>query len=105
MLRRFRSCLLFLAFAVTPSIAAAQTPGLPVTVAWDANSEPAVIGYRVYVGTAPSVYSETFDTGNTTSFTYRNGIAGQRYYFAVAAYSRRERRRAAVVRGVNRRRG
>lgn len=86
MLRRFRSCL-FLAFAVTPSIAAAQTPGLPVTVVWDANSESAVIGYRVYVGSAPSVYSEAFDTGNTTSFTYRTGIAGQRYYFAIAAYS------------------
>ena len=84
---RFRLCLVALVVVTTCSITAAQTSGLPVTIAWDANSEPTVVGYRVYVGTAPSVYGETFDTGSTTSFTYRTGLAGQRYYFAVAAYA------------------
>ena len=90
MLRWFRSGLLAFAFvvsSVTLSARDAGLPVLPVTLAWDANTEPTVIGYRVYVGTAPSVYTETFDAGYTTSFTYRTGIAGQRYYFAVAAYS------------------
>jgi hypothetical protein len=75
-----------LALIATSSFTAAQEPGLPVTIAWDANSEPGVVGYRVYVGAAPSVYAETFDAGNATSFTYRHGVAGRRYYFAVAAY-------------------
>lgn len=56
-------------------------------LAWDANTEPNVIGYRVYVGTAPSVYSQIFDVGKVTTFTYQNGIAGRRYYFAVSAYA------------------
>ena len=78
---------LTLALAATSTIGAAGDLGQPVTIAWDANSEPGVVGYRVYVGAAPSAYSETFDAGNTTSFTYRTGIAGQRYYFAVTAYT------------------
>jgi hypothetical protein len=87
MRRVFRLCLLVLAVVATSSLAAAQTSGLPVTVAWDANNEPTVVGYRVYVGTASSVYVEAFDTGNATSFTYGTGEAGRRYYFAVAAYT------------------
>ena len=87
MLRRFRSGLVAFTFLASSTITAAQAPGLPVTIAWDANSEPSVIGYRVYIGTAPSLYTETVDAGSATSFTYRNGAAGLRYYFAVAAYA------------------
>ena len=87
MLRRFRSGLIALTFLASSTLAAARAPGLPVTIAWDANSEPSVIGYRVYIGTAPSVYTETVDAGSATTFTYRNGAAGLRYYFAVAAYA------------------
>jgi hypothetical protein len=87
MLRRFRSGLVAFPFLASSTITAAQAPGLPVTIAWDANSEPSVIGYRVYIGTAPSIYTETVDAGSATSFTYRNGAAGLRYYFAVAAYA------------------
>ena len=86
--RWFRLCLLALAFVATSStLAAAQSVGQPVTFAWDANSEPFVAGYRIYIGTSPSVYSEHYDVGNTTSFTFRTGIVGQRYYFAVTAYA------------------
>jgi hypothetical protein len=56
-----------------------------ITVAWDPNPEPDVIGYRVFVGTSPGSYSETFDVSATlTTFTTaaKNGV---RYYFAVAA--------------------
>ena len=79
--------ILTVALAASCTIGAAADLGQPVTIAWDANSEPGVAGYRVYVGPAPSAYSEAFDAGNTTSFTYRTGIAGQRYYFAVSAYT------------------
>lgn len=71
-----------------PTGAAAQSSiGLPVTLAWDANSETAVVGYRVFVGTSPKTYSEFVDVGRTTMFTYTRGIEGRRYYFAVAAYA------------------
>ena len=56
-----------------------------IIVAWDANPEPEVIGYRIYVGTAPGVYSETYDVGRQTTFEYSRGAANVRYHFAVAA--------------------
>ncbi len=45
MLRRFRSGLVAFAFLASSTITAAQDPGLPVTIAWDANSE--LLGHRV----------------------------------------------------------
>ena len=84
----FRLCLFTLALtAAFSTLAAAQDVGQPVTFAWDANSEPFVAGYRIYIGTSPSVYSEFFDTGHNTSFTFRTGIVGRRYYVAVSAYA------------------
>jgi len=57
-----------------------------VTVAWDPNPEPDVVGYRVFVGTSPGTYTETFDVSATlTTFTYTAATNGVRYYFAVAA--------------------
>jgi hypothetical protein len=58
-----------------------------ITLAWEPNPESTVIGYVVYVGTQPAVYTQTFDVGNSTVFAYPNTVAGQRYYFAVAAYA------------------
>ena len=57
-----------------------------ITVAWDPSPDPSVIGYRVYVGTTPGSYFQSFDAGNATTFTY-NGVDGRTYYFAVAAYA------------------
>lgn len=88
MLRAFRLCAITLALAaICSTLVAAQDVGQPVTFAWDANSEPFVVGYRVYIGTSPSVYSEFYDAGHETSFTFRTGIAGRRYYVAVSAYA------------------
>ncbi len=46
----------------------------PVTVAWDANSEPD--GYVVYYGTAPGVYTVSVDVGNQTSWQF-DLVAGE----------------------------
>src|SRR5262249_18784299 len=43
-------------------------------------------GYVVYVGTQSGSYSNAYDVGNTLAFSYPNAIAGQPYYFALAAY-------------------
>ncbi|MGQ0732818.1 MAG: hypothetical protein ACT4QD_04080 [Acidobacteriota bacterium] len=76
-------CLLVI---VSPSAAFAQI-GAPVTLAWDANTETSVIGYRVYVGTAPGVYATSYYLGKVTTWSFLGGLVGQRYYFAVAAYA------------------
>lgn len=60
--------------------------GGTLTVAWDPSPDPAVMGYRVYVGTASGAYTEIYDVGNVTRFSY-NGAEGTTYYFAVAAYA------------------
>jgi hypothetical protein len=81
-LRRLATVAAFVAGVVVADSASAGS----VTVAWDPNPEPDVIGYRVFVGTSPGTYTETFDVSATlTTFTYTAATNGVRYYFAVAA--------------------
>ena len=58
--------------------------GLLVT--WDPNSESDLAGYRIYYGTAPSIYTVTVDVGNTTSHVIENLSEGETYYVVVTAY-------------------
>jgi hypothetical protein len=68
-----------------------------VTLAWDANAEPDVIGYKLYysVGTAGPPYNGTgayegdspIDVGWNTSVTVSNLPAGQAIYFSSTAYN------------------
>jgi hypothetical protein len=55
-----------------------------INVQWDPNSSP--VGYRVHVGTQSGSYSQHFDVGTATAFTFSTATAGQRYCFAVSAY-------------------
>jgi hypothetical protein len=57
-----------------------------LTLAWDPNPETQVAGYVLRVGTAPGVYTQSFDVGRVTSFAYQPVVPGQRYCFAVSAY-------------------
>ncbi len=57
-----------------------------VTVAWDANPEPAVRGYVIYYGTSPGNYTQSVDVGNSTSCVISGLQAGATYYMAVTAY-------------------
>jgi hypothetical protein len=75
-------------FAFAATVAAGQrAPSAGITVAWDPNPDPIVVGYFVYVGTEPGVYAETHDVGNATAFAYSRAVEGQRYYFSVASYA------------------
>jgi hypothetical protein len=57
-----------------------------ITVAWDLMTDPEVTGYRVYVGTSPGNYSQTFDvSADEDFFIFKSAFMGVRYYFAVAA--------------------
>jgi hypothetical protein len=57
-----------------------------VTLAWDANTEPQVAGYRVYYGTSSGSYTQNIDAGNNTTATVSGLDVSQDYYFAVRAY-------------------
>ena len=69
-----------------------------VTLNWDANPiTDNVVGYRVFVGTLPGVYSQTIDVGNVTTYTVSALQADVMYYFAVAAYDARAEGPKSIV--------
>ena len=55
---------------------------LSVTLAWDASSDYAVAGYRVYVGPASRTYTTNYDAGNTTNFTLAHPVFATNFYAA-----------------------
>ncbi|MFT4637746.1 MAG: hypothetical protein ACI8T1_001056 [Verrucomicrobiales bacterium] len=56
------------------------------TLAWDPNPEPDIVGYHLSYGTSHGSYSTVIDTGNATSRTLLNLVAGT-YYAIVTAYN------------------
>jgi hypothetical protein len=56
-----------------------------VRLAWDAKSEPNLVGYKIYYGVASRSYKTTIDVGNVTSYTVTRLKPGN-YYFCVTAY-------------------
>jgi hypothetical protein len=73
----------FLLTLVAPRLAAADT----LTLMWDANPAPEVAGYIAHVGTQSGTYTQHFDVGQSTAFTFSTAVAGQRYCFAVSSYA------------------
>ena len=55
------------------------------TVFWNPNTESDLAGYRVYLGTVPGVYTETFNA-STTEYKLDSLIVGTNYCVAVTAY-------------------
>lgn len=56
------------------------------TLAWDANTDPAVAGYMVYYGEASRTYPSKVDVGNQTTYSLTGLLEGKGYYYAVTAY-------------------
>jgi hypothetical protein len=69
----------------TWTVASGSSAGT-MQLAWDAVPDSRVIGYKVYVGTQPGTYTQTFDAGLATTWTFSIPVAGQQYCFAVSAY-------------------
>ena len=80
--QRLGIALAFVLAMLTTTVARADS----LTLAWDANPEPDVVGYYVYIGTASGVYSTVVDVGNDTSYTFTSAVPGTTYYLTVAAY-------------------
>ena len=60
--------------------------GAAVGLAWDANTESDLAGYKVYYGTTSGNYSQSIDVGNTTEYTLTGLAENVTYYIAVTAY-------------------
>jgi outer membrane biosynthesis protein TonB len=58
-----------------------------VALAWNAVSDPSVVGYNVNYGTSSGVYSQSLNAGNATTATVPSLSAGQTYYFVVTAHN------------------
>ena len=58
-----------------------------VALAWDANSEPNVSGYKLYYGTASGVYTNSLNITNGTAVTVPGLKEGLTYFFALTACS------------------
>jgi hypothetical protein len=57
-----------------------------VTLAWDANTEPELTGYKIYYGTVSGTYGTPVDVGKVTTYTVTGLADGRTYYFAATAY-------------------
>lgn len=58
-----------------------------ITVAWDANSETNIAGYRLYYGTSSRVYPTVLDVGKTTMASISNLVSSGQYYIVATAYT------------------
>lgn len=73
--------LLMLSFAIAGRVHAGE-----VTLAWDANTEQSLAGYKLYFGKTSRNYIGSVNVGNVTTYTLTNLADGEMYYFAAKAY-------------------
>lgn len=83
-----------------PFVVKAMAGNASVTVSWNYSVDDTVGGYYLYYGNRPGEYlgrialegESPIDVGNTTSFTVTGLENGKIYYFALAAWSARDKR-------------
>jgi hypothetical protein len=74
-------------FSLMIPLAASSIDSGGVKIAWDANHETNVIGYRVHYGTKSGAYTNVIDIGSATQFVIPGLIKGQSYFCSVTAYN------------------
>jgi hypothetical protein len=83
-LTRFLSLALLL-LALSIPLSARAVGSSSVSVAWDANPEVDVVGYRIYYGLVSRQYSSSIFAGNVTTGVIPGLSNGVPYFFAVTA--------------------
>ena len=61
--------------------------GRSLRLAWDASTDPDVVGYRVYYGNASGEYTQSVTVSNVTFATISDLTEGLTYYFAIRAFN------------------
>src|SRR3989441_24250 len=79
----FVACVLTVLCSLAPAVANAAQ----VALAWDANTDPDLAGYKLYYGLSSGSYQSSVDVGNVTSYTLSGLLDGRIYYFAATAYN------------------
>jgi hypothetical protein len=79
------TCALLLVIVGVVLGAANRATADTIILEWDPGATQ--VGYRVHVGTQSGSYSQHFDAGTASSYTFTTATAGQRYCFAVSAYA------------------
>lgn len=79
---------ILLIFIVFSLLFAANINAASVSLAWDANSESDLAGYKIYASLTSGSYisSNSVDVGNVTSYTVTGLQASTTYYFVATAY-------------------
>ena len=86
--RNFTRNLLFFSALLCALLISVWARAAQVTLAWDANTESDLAGYRIHYGTASGSYTVTVAVDKSTpTCTILNLSAGQTYYFAASAYN------------------
>jgi len=57
-----------------------------IRLAWDANDEPDLVGYKLYYGTVSHSYGTPVNVGNVVDYTLTGLTQGQTYYLSLTAY-------------------
>jgi hypothetical protein len=79
---RLRSLVIHLCGFLAASIPLSSFALTSMTVAWDSNTDPNVVGYKVYYGPAPGTYTNNVSVGNTTNATLSGMVEGSTYYLS-----------------------
>jgi chitinase len=79
--------LLFFSVLLTALLISVWARAQQVMLAWDANTEGDLAGYKVHYGTSSRTYTTSLDVRNVTTCTVSGLSAGQTYYFAASAYT------------------
>ncbi|MBS0150559.1 MAG: fibronectin type III domain-containing protein [Nitrospira sp.] len=72
---------------ISPSITQPPSTTSSATLKWNGVTSTPVSGYKVYVGTAPGLYTQTFNVGAVTSYIVNGLTVGRTYYFVVTDYN------------------
>jgi PA14 domain/K319L-like, PKD domain len=75
-----------IALVIATCVSAASAEA-SVRLAWEANTEPDIAGYRLSYGTTSGQYATTIDVGNVTTFDFFEPNTSVKYFLAVRAYN------------------
>ena len=81
-----RKSILIIIFSIFTLIFSQSAWAAQIKLAWDANTESDLGGYKIYYGTSSKSYGNSIDVENVTTFTLTGLTQGQSYFIVVTAY-------------------